>query len=302
MTTAGGVARAFLDLGDQHLCALSPGLEEVLPDRREPDEVAGLDVVVPDHRQVIRHVQAEILGRGQDPQGLRVAGGEDGGGSVAGGEHPGRQVARLVASVGAQGDVFGVRGDAGGSEGAPISLEAVPARREPEGVGECVAHESDPPVAEADQVFRGELTTGDVVAQDSRKVGGVLARVDEDDRHVGLLEAEDILVGRRQRHDEQAVGSLPERQALEVVVALLDRLDVVDDEVELAVSEGRIDPAKPLGGLWAGEEGDDHRDRLGLAEAQPASRQARREVELLDDRGDPAFRVFVDQRAAVQGP
>ena len=47
-----------------------------------PDEIARLDVVVADHRQVIRDMEPEILGGGEHPQGLRIAGGEDRGRAV----------------------------------------------------------------------------------------------------------------------------------------------------------------------------------------------------------------------------
>ena len=44
-----------------------------------------------------------------------------------------------------------------------------------------------------------------------------------------------ILVAQRQRDDEQAVGPLRHGERPQVLVPLVDRLDVVDDEVELAV-------------------------------------------------------------------
>ena len=70
--------------------------------------------------------------------------------------------------------------------------------------------------------------------------------------HAGALESLDVVLRRRQRHDQHAIGALAERQGLEVLVALLDRLDVVDEQVELAVGEGRVDAAEPLSGyLWS---------------------------------------------------
>ena len=77
----------------------------------------------------------------------------------------------------------------------------------------------------------------------------------------------------------------------EVVVALLDRLDVVDDEVELAVGQDGVDAAQPLGGLRAGEERDDDADRQRPPEAEPPGRRARREAELLHHRQDPVARL-----------
>ena len=52
----------------------------------------------------------------------------------------------------------------------------------------------------------------------------------------------DASSARRQRHDEQAVRPLRLGERPQVVVALLDRLDVVDDEVELAVGRTASTP------------------------------------------------------------
>ena len=66
-------------------------------------------------------------------------------------------------------------------------------------------------------------------------------------------------------------------EGLQVVVALLDRLDVVDDEVELAVGEHRVDAAEPLRRLRPGQERHDDADRQRPPEAQAARRGTRRE-------------------------
>ena len=78
MTTDRGWRGAFHDLGHEQLRALPAGLEQVLSNGRQADEVARLDVVVADDRQVVGDVEAEVLCRSQNAQGLRVAGGEDG--------------------------------------------------------------------------------------------------------------------------------------------------------------------------------------------------------------------------------
>ena len=91
-------------------------------------------------------------------------------------------------------------------------------------------------------------------------------------------------------------------ESAEVVVALADRLDVVDDEVELAVGQDRVDPAEPFGSLRPGEERDDHADGQRSAEAEAAGRRARREAKLLHDRQDPVPRLGVDDVLAVQRP
>src|SRR4029453_8280116 len=96
---------------------------------------------------------------------------------------------------------------------------------------------------------------------------------------VGTLEPWNDVLGRGKGNDEQAIGPLPKRQGLEVLVALLDRLHVVDDEVELAVGERRIDAAESLGRLRSSQERGDDRDGLGLPQAESARREARSEVE-----------------------
>ena len=95
----------------------------------------------------------------------------------------------------------------------------------------------------------------------------------------------------RQRHHEQAVRALRLGEGPEVVIALLDRLDVVDDEVELAVGQDGVDAAEPLGRLRPGQERDDDADRQRPTEAEATGRGARREAELLHDRQDPIPRL-----------
>ncbi len=126
--------------------------------------------------------------------------------------------------------------------------------------------------------------------------------VDEHDRNGRSAEHGRGLGVRRQRHDEQPVGPLRLGERAQVVVALLDRLDVVDDEVELAVGQDGVDAAQPLGGLRSGQERDDHADGQRPAEAEAARRGARREAELLHHREDPIARLRVDDLAAVQRP
>ena len=53
-------------------------LEQLLADGRESDVVGHLDVVVADDRQVVGDSDARVVRRGDDAQGLGVAGGEDG--------------------------------------------------------------------------------------------------------------------------------------------------------------------------------------------------------------------------------
>ena len=140
-----------------------------------------------------------------------------------------------------------------------------------------------------------------IVTEYPREPGRVLVRVDEDDRDVGTLEPRDDVLGRGKRNDEETVGPLAKGQGLEILIALLDRLDVVDDEIELAVRERRVDAAKPLGRLRSGQERGDDRDGLGLSQAEPSGREARGEVEFAGRLDDPLLRLLVDQWTVVEG-
>ena len=119
--------RAFDDFRHEHLSALTPGLEEVLANGRETDEVAGFDVVVADHRKVVRHVEAEVMRRSENAQGLRVAGGEDGGWAIRMSEHPRGEVASLIPSMGAERDLIVGSLDSDPGQRSRVSGEAVPA-------------------------------------------------------------------------------------------------------------------------------------------------------------------------------
>ena len=183
----------------------------------------------------------------------------------------------------------------GGCHGTPVALESVATRGEAERVVEGIADEANPAVAQVEQMLRCELAARDVVAQHAWKRARVLACVDEDNWHTRACESCHILGGRRERHDQQTICALAEWQRLEVLVSLFDRLDVVDDKVELAVCEGGIDAAKPFRCLWTRQEGNDDGDGLGLAEAEPPRREAGREVEFRSGCHDAPLGVFVDE-------
>src|ERR1035437_2809239 len=160
--------RAFGDLRHEHLSALTPGLEEVLANSGETDEVAGFDVVVADHRKGVGDVEAEVLRGSENAQGLRVAGGEDGGRTIRMREHPRGEVARLVPSVGAESDVIVGSLDSDACERSRVSGEAVPARGNPERIVECIADEPDPPMAEVEQMLGRQRPARYVVTENAR--------------------------------------------------------------------------------------------------------------------------------------
>jgi hypothetical protein len=203
--------------------------------------------------------------------------------------------------VGAESDILVADLDPCRRERSPVSVEAISTRGEPEWIIEGIADVPDPPMAKVEQMLGCEFAASHVVAEDPWEVRCVLERVDEDDRHIGSLKPREVVLGWRQRHDEKAVGALAERERPEIQVALLDGLDVVDVEVELAISQCRIDATKPFGGLGPGQEGNDDRNGLGLTKAESPGRQARRKCEFVGDGDDPSLRVVIDERAVVQG-
>ena len=106
-TIDGGDLGAVARSREQQLGTTPPGLEELLADGREPDVVGDLDVVVADDRQVVGDAQARLVRGADDAQGLRVAGGEDGGRTLGGRRAVGGQLARLVAAVRSERDQVG---------------------------------------------------------------------------------------------------------------------------------------------------------------------------------------------------
>ena len=160
-STTGGSLGSVLDLGQEDLRAAAPGLEQLLADGRQADVVGGLDVVVADDREVVRHVEAELARRGDDAERLRVAGGED----------RRRAVARVRASGGRGRAPRSGRGRRGRPTRRGISTPAarelarqarlaVPARGEAERVLDGVADEADRAVAEVEQVASRERAAG----------------------------------------------------------------------------------------------------------------------------------------------
>jgi hypothetical protein len=179
----------------------------------------------------------------------------------------------------------------------------VPARGESERVRDGVADEADRHVAQVEQVPGGQRATRHVVADHPRQLGDFRGvDVDEDDRDRAPVKRCARSGSWRQRHDEQAVGSLRVGQRVQVVVAFLNGLDVVDDQVELAVGQDGVDAAETLGRLGSREEGHEDPDRQGASEAQPTGRRAGCEAQLFHDREDSLAGPGVHDVLAVQGP
>ena len=128
------------------------------------------------------------MGGGDYTEGLGVARREDRCRPVGGAQHPQRQVARLVAPVLAVTHPLVWQLNVGGFELAHHAGLAVAARREPERVIGGVADQSDPAVAEVEQMAHREHAALDVVADDPRhRRDGGDVDIDEDHRNRRLL-------------------------------------------------------------------------------------------------------------------
>ena len=207
------------------------------------------------------------------------------------GQDPSGEGARLVPPVGAVPDPLVGNGDPGRRKLLGQAQLAIPARGEAERICQRVPDERDRGMAELEEVARGEHAAGRVVADDPRH-GRDRRRVhvDEDHRDRTADECRERLGGRGQRHDDQPVRALRVSQRTEVVVPLLDGLDVVDDEVELAVREDGIDTTQPLRRLGTGQERHHDADRERATEAEASGGRARSETQLLHHGEDPIAR------------
>ena len=141
------------------------------------------------------------------------------------------------------------------------------------------------------------------VVPDHARHRGDRRRVHVDEDHWDRRATEQYRsLGRRQRHHDEPVGSLGLGEGPQVVVALLDRLDVVDDEVELAVRQHGVDAPQPFSRLRPGQERNDDTDGQCPTEAQTPGGRARREAKLAHDSQDPIAGLGIDDVHPVQGP
>ena len=67
---------------------------------------------------------------------------------------------------------------------------------------------------------------------------------------------------------DEPVGALGLGQGPQVVIALLDRLDVVDHQIEFAVGKNGVHATQPFCCLWPGEERNDDPDGQRPTETQ----------------------------------
>jgi len=123
-----------------------------------------------------------------------------------------------------------------------------------------------------------------------------MVRIDEDGGDTAPLEQRNVLVRWIQREHDHAISAVAARERAEAVGALLDRLDVEDDEVVCASPDTGDDASQPLDRRRVREERDDDRDRLRAAEGQAPRDGARRVLELLDDLEDALARGSTGSR------
>ena len=177
---------------------------------------------------------------------------------------------------------------------------AVAARGEPEGFVNRVAENPIRAVPELQQVAGRECSTRDVIAArreglDNRRCTSTNTTGTRRGREAAAVSAE----GGSEMTSRPSVRASAQRR--EVVVPLLDRLDVVDHQVELAVREDRIHAAEALGGLGASQERDDHADGQRPSETQAPGSGLGLKPKSCDHVQDPLTRCSVDHLAAVHG-
>ena len=83
----------------QQLGADASGVQQLLANGRQSDVVGCLDVVIADHGEVVGNAQAELMGRGDDTEGLGIAGREDRARPFGAGQDPACQLPGLVPAV-----------------------------------------------------------------------------------------------------------------------------------------------------------------------------------------------------------
>ena len=96
----------------QQLCAAPSALEERLADGRQPDVARDLDVVEPDHRQLLRYVDPEAARGLEHAERLHVRRREHGRRRLGEPQQLLRDVAREVAALRPLADVLGPDRDA----------------------------------------------------------------------------------------------------------------------------------------------------------------------------------------------
>src|SRR5581483_8208100 len=156
-----------------------------------PDVRRDVDVVEADHRQLLRHTDAERPRGLERSERLRVGRGEDRSRTLRQRQQLGGDSPCDVEQTCALADVVGPNLDPGALQCTLVPAGAVAAPVEAE-LGRRVADVRYPAVTELDEVARRRLAAADVVDGDRRERW--MNRVDEDAREAGVLDPLDLLL------------------------------------------------------------------------------------------------------------
>ena len=132
----------------EELSAPATALEESLADSGQPDVRGNFDVVEPDYRQLVGHVDPQRARGFEYAERLDVRRREHCGRRLRQPEQFVRDAPRDVPALRPSAHVLGTDRDLRGLEGALIPGRSVAARVEAEGVSRLVTDERDPAVAE----------------------------------------------------------------------------------------------------------------------------------------------------------
>ena len=225
-------------------------------------------------------------GRGEHTRRLNVGRCEHRGGAVGLGEQLFGEPLSDGAIVAAVSNQSGVTRDSRSFENVDVALLALCGSRKAERVIGRFTEKRNALVSEFEQVPRGDAAALHVVGDDHGHA--VTSRVDEHDRHTRVDHSCELGGRRRQRHDQQTVGSIAPREGRKMLVTVRRRLDVEQHEVVGMVVQRGDDPSQPFDRRGVGEERDE--DAKGVA---TTARQALGRAGWVGSRAPPSPRTRV---------
>jgi hypothetical protein len=285
---------------DEPRGAAGAAFAQWLADRGQVQVDGGLDVVEADDRQAARYRDARRVGRGHHAERLGVAVGEDRRRRVGQPEQLARQFRGGRGRVRAGADQRVAGRDARGRQRPAVAGDPVCRRTEPELADRWIADESDPAVAEAEQVPGGHLAAAHVVHDGARQPGR--RGVDEHHGHAGVGQRGQLRGGQPQREHDDPGRPVPLGQPQRVVVTLRGRLGVEHDRVVAVGVEHLDDAGQPRHHRGPGEEGDEDGDTARRAPGEARGQPARAVAGPLDRVEYPPPGGGPHLRAAVQHP
>ena len=235
-----------------------PVLGDVLVHGRQLDQARHVVVVDADQRQVVGHTDAAVARRPERSE-RHLVGEREHGGRWSGLVEQG--VERLVAAL--DREVAGrvqrrVGREAGVVVGLLETLLALVRHDETEHVVGLAVDETDPTVAELDQVLRRQAPDLDVVDAEARHPRVVVA--DVDDLHALALQPRQFVVGERHVDADQAVDAPRDRPGdLEHVAILALGPHADDDRVVAGLGEHGLGPGHDVREVPAVEQRDGER-------------------------------------------